>query len=212
MGARSRPNHGKRRLGLTYVRKIRICPNHRQRIGVGVARRSDRRQTGCRLNFASVKPLICRSAIVPDRRSPVRGCRYMRRRKRWPRHFGSAGIPERQTRQSAHPDAQFTTILEFFLSELALFLFAIGQGWLGDAGICDKTILSASMRQSLMPTSRNGPGGRVLLRWRVSHFSEWHGRWSQFCSRAWVGSRAHSVGRGVVLSFTRSNPGESDDR
>ena len=29
---------------------------------------------------------------------------------------------------------EFTTILTFSLSGLALFLFAIGRGWLGDAG------------------------------------------------------------------------------
>jgi hypothetical protein len=49
-------------------------------------------------------------------------------RQRW--------IPKRHTRQSVRPDmqvGQFTTILTFSLSGLALFLFAIGQGWLGDA-------------------------------------------------------------------------------
>jgi hypothetical protein len=47
-------------------------------------------------------------------------------RQRW--------IPKRHTRQSVHPDTragEFTTILTFSLSGLALFFFAIRQGWLG---------------------------------------------------------------------------------
>jgi len=32
------------------------------------------------------------------------------------------------------------------------------------------------------------------------------------CARAWAESRARSVGWGVVLSFTGSNPEEGDDR
>jgi hypothetical protein len=50
-------------------------------------------------------------------------------RRRW--------VPKRYTRQSARPMVQageFTTILTFSLLGLALFLVAIGQGWLGDPG------------------------------------------------------------------------------
>jgi hypothetical protein len=50
-------------------------------------------------------------------------------RQRW--------IPKRHTRQSVRPDTQageFTIILTFSLAGLALFLFAIGQGWLRDTG------------------------------------------------------------------------------
>ena len=45
-------------------------------------------------------------------------------------------ITKHHVRQYARPQAQggdFTMILMLSLSELALSLFAIGQGWLGDA-------------------------------------------------------------------------------
>ena len=48
-------------------------------------------------------------------------------RRRW--------ITKRQTRQSARAEVQhgeFITILTFSLLGLALSLFAIGKGWLGD--------------------------------------------------------------------------------
>jgi len=73
---------------------------------------------------------------IVDRRSGTRAPLYAEEEKmaetlqrRW--------IPKRHTRQSARPDAkagELTTILTFSLSGLALFLLAIGQGWLGDAG------------------------------------------------------------------------------
>ena len=47
-------------------------------------------------------------------------------RRRW--------VTKHHSRYSVRPDAQageFTTILTFSLSGLALFLFAIGWGWLG---------------------------------------------------------------------------------
>jgi hypothetical protein len=50
----------------------------------------------------------------------------------------------RHTRQSVHPDTQageFTTILTFSLSGLALFLYAKGQGWFGDAGYVTRQFL-----------------------------------------------------------------------
>jgi hypothetical protein len=58
--------------------------------------------------------------------------------------FRQRWIPKRHTRQSEHPDTQageFTTILTFSLSGLALFLFAIGQGWFGDAGYVTRQFL-----------------------------------------------------------------------
>jgi hypothetical protein len=128
---------GEHRLGLACARETRICLNHRQRIGVGVASRFDRRQNGCRLNFASVKLFICSE---PDcARLCIAGppAPFYAEEEKMAEILRQRWIPKRHTRQSVHPDTQageFTIILTFSLSGLALFLFAIGQGWLGDAG------------------------------------------------------------------------------
>jgi hypothetical protein len=196
MRARSRPSYRKHRFGLTYAREIRICPNHRQRIGVGVARRSDRRQNGCRLNSAGVKPLTV----------PERDCAPIVDRRSVGAVLCGGGKDGRDISGALDPQQPYPTIraprhasrrvhdnLDVFAVGARAFLVCEGARMVRGCRICDKTIPSTSVRQPMMPTPPNGPGRRVLHCWCFSHCSERHGRWSQFCSWAWVGSRAGSV-------------------